>query len=74
MPNYTDQEVVAALNSCLDLTKWAALPSTVRERIEGLIRHNRVRAVCFMGTEGFGLRVYDAPRTWRSTPAGTRLD
>lgn len=59
MPDvYNDQQVVAALNSCLDLEKFNKLPSLVRNRLEVLCRRHRLGMVCFMGSEGFGLKVY----------------
>lgn len=58
MPKFTDQEVVAAINSCLDLKKLDQLPTGVVDRFKNLIRKKRIGAVCFFRTAGFGLRVY----------------
>lgn len=59
MPAYSDQQVVAALNSCLDLTKYAALPTDVKARLCELLRFVRIKPVCFMERYGFGLRVFN---------------
>lgn len=56
---FNDQECVAALNSCIDLAAWRELPADVRDRVEYLLRKKRLQMVCFFGTEGFGLRVYN---------------
>lgn len=58
MAQHTDQEVVAAINSCLDLKKLQDLPSDVVDRFRELVKHHRVRAVCFFTQYGFGMRVY----------------
>lgn len=55
---YTDQEVMAAFNSCLDLEKYKALPDVIKNRIPALFRAHRVKPVCFMEDCGLGLRVY----------------
>ena len=57
-PEYTDQEVTAALNFCLDLEKFRALPGPVKDRIRSLVTKNRIKPVCFFEQQGFGLRVY----------------
>lgn len=56
---YTDAEVVAAFNSCIDLQKAAALPTAVFNRFKILMRHHRVKAVCFFPETGFGLKVHN---------------
>lgn len=55
---FSDPQVVAAFNSCLDLAKWNALPRKVRARFECLMKHHRVKFVCFSGELGLGLRVF----------------
>lgn len=58
MPFYNDRLVVAAFNSCIDLTKYNALPPEVKTRFKDLMRAHRVKMVCFAPTFGFGLKVY----------------
>jgi len=55
---FSDQEVVAAINSCFDLTKYNHLPDRVKMRFKELLRKKRVGSVCFMSISGLGLRVY----------------
>jgi len=55
---YSDQQVVAAFNSCFDLEKYKALPPRVKSRFKTLLLHHRIKPVCFFEEEGFGLRVY----------------
>lgn len=67
MPSYTDQEVLAAFNSCLDLQKYRELPGVIQDRLCELFRAHRIKPVCFMSTCGLGLRVYiDAMNVLRS--------
>jgi hypothetical protein len=58
MPVPTDQQVVAAINSCIDFAKLSKIPTGVIDRFRQLVVHNRVRPVCFFLTDGFGLRIY----------------
>lgn len=57
--SWTDQEVVAAINSCFDLNKYRALPGNIKERFKKLLSNRRVGSVCFMHNVGLGLRVYE---------------
>lgn len=57
--NYSDKEVVAAFNSCLDLAKYNSLPTAIQNRFKELHNHHRVKMVCFFAVAGFGLRVYN---------------
>lgn len=60
---YTDVEVVAAINSCIDFRKLAEIPSGLVDRFKLLLQKKRIGAVCFFYVSGFGLRVYnDAQR------------
>ena len=61
-----DVQVVAAFNSCLDLTKWNALPYGVKDRFKNLLRHNRVKMVCFADELGVGLRIYRDGEHWET--------
>lgn len=58
----SDQQVVAAFNSCIDLEKFRGLPLSVRDRIKNLLCHHRMKPVCFFDALGFGLRVYEEPK------------
>lgn len=57
MAQLDDRQVVAAVNSCLDLDKWRELPHEIHKRFACLLSHRRIGAVCFMGSSGLGLRV-----------------
>ena len=63
VPEYNDQQVVAAFNSCLDIAKWNKMPAGIQSRFKNLLRAHRIKWVCFSPTLGFGLRVFqDATR------------
>lgn len=65
---YSDHHVVAAVNGCIDFDKLRQLPDAVTQRFKDLLKHHRVRAVCFFTQVGFGLRVYQEP------PEGVTFD
>lgn len=74
-PVYNDHQVVAALNSCLDLEKFNSLPRSVRDRLETLCRRHRLGMVCFMDIAGFGLKVYgDEPKVKTTSDECTMHD
>lgn len=61
MPVFSDQDVVSFFNGCIDIQKFEALPHEVKGRIKDLMRHARLKWVCFSPALGFGLKVYEEP-------------
>lgn len=59
---FTDQEVLAAINSCINLLELNKIPVPVITRFRELMKHKRVGAVCFFLFTGFGLKVYNDDR------------
>lgn len=58
---FSDQDVVSFFNGCIDIQKFEALPHEVKGRVKDLMRHARLKWVCFSPAVGFGLKVFEEP-------------
>lgn len=58
-PVLSDQQVVAAINACIDFKKLQEIDSPHLERFKCLMKHRRIGAVCFFRDLGFGLKLHN---------------